>query len=372
MFSSGKLHVVPNIKEAIGSQDLSKLEPVELATPSFKWPNFAKTVPQDVFDQRVIVVPDGFIPPGKGNGGIYLTVIDGSDVTKTVKTVTMTHNRKGYFYHMGFWMDLNGDGRKDFLTAKCNTKAGEGKLVWYEHPADGLDSQDHWNEHVIATGPDVGIEADFLEQYPGEVVVFAAQFFDEKLGVYRVSLTDGSLVESRIIDDTTLHAYSAQLIDLNGDGRKELVVNNHETDSKENGIWAYTVPEDLITGSYDKYPITTGFKNAWSLTVPNMSPGFPYAIWPNKTNEGSERAHIMIAGDGDHSVSMAYPTGSADNFEYERTVIKNEGGTVGALAFSDLDNNNWQEMWVPNYDKSYIEVFMFRGILAEENTMFLQ
>ena len=204
------------------------------------------------------------------------------------------------------------------------------------------------------------------------MVVFAAQFFDEKLGVYRVSLTDGSLVDSHIIDDTTLHAYSAQLIDLNGDGRKELVVNNHEKDSKVNGIWAYTVPEDLISGTYDKYPITTGFKNAFSLTVPNMSPGFPYAIWPKKTDEGSERAHIMIAGDGDHSVSMAYPTGSADNFEYERTVIKNEGGTVGALAFSDLDNNNWQEMWVPNYDKSYIEVFMFRGILAEENTLFLQ
>ena len=94
-----------------------------LDTPNFLWPNFAKVVPESVFNQRVIVVPDGFLPPGKNNGGIYLTLLDSSDITKTVKTVTITHNKSGYFYHMGFWMDLNGDGRMDFLTAKSNAKA---------------------------------------------------------------------------------------------------------------------------------------------------------------------------------------------------------------------------------------------------------
>ena len=148
-------------------------------------------------------------------------------------------------------------------------------------------------------------------------------------------------------------------------------MNNHETDSTTNGIWAYTVPDDLINGTYEKYPITTQFKNAFSLTVPNMAPGFPYAIWPNKTTEGTERAHILIAGDGDHSVSIANPTGDAEQFQYTRTLIKNEKGTVGALAFSDLDNNDWQEMWVPNYDKSYIEVFLFSAA-TQEPALFLQ
>ena len=71
------------------------------------------------------------------------------------------------------------------------------------------------------------------------------------------------------------------MVDLNGDGRKELVMNNHEKDSTTNGIWAYTVPSDIMTGDFQKYTITTGFKNAKSLTVQNMSPGFVYAIWPN-------------------------------------------------------------------------------------------
>jgi len=98
-----------------------------------------------------------------------------------------------------------------------------------------------------------------------------------------------------------------------------------------------------------------------------MAPGFPYVIWPQTSTEGSERAHIMIAGDGDHSVSVANPTGDDSKFEYTRALIKNEGGTVGSLTFSDFDANGWQEMWVPNYDKSYIEVFLFTP-----NSLFLQ
>ena len=123
-FSAGHLYVTPNVQEAIVAKDLSTLTPVQLDTPNFTWPNLAKPVPQDVFNQRVIVVPDGFIPPGKTNGGVYLVVMDPSDVTKTVQTITMTHNLNGYYYHMGFWLDLNGDGRKDFLTAKCNSSPG--------------------------------------------------------------------------------------------------------------------------------------------------------------------------------------------------------------------------------------------------------
>lgn len=79
------------------------------------------------------------MPPGKGNGGIYAIVMDNSDITKTEKTVTLTHNKEGFFYHMGFWVDMNGDGRKDFITAKTNAKAGKGELVWLEHPQGGLD-----------------------------------------------------------------------------------------------------------------------------------------------------------------------------------------------------------------------------------------
>lgn len=69
-------------------------------------------------------------------------------------------------------------------------------------------------------------------------------------------------------------------------------------------------------------------------------------------------------------MSILNPTGDASTFEYTTELIKDEGGTVGALAFSDLDKNGWLEMWVPNYDGSFIEVYRFQGQVTEE--LFLQ
>jgi hypothetical protein len=32
---------------------------------------------------------------------------------------------------------------------------------------------------------------------------------------------------------------------------------------------------------------------------------------------------------------------------------------VGALAWADLDNNGWNELIVPDYDSSIVEIFRF-------------
>jgi len=185
---------------------------------SFKWPNNAEIIPSDVFGERAIVVPDGFLVPGHKNGGVYVISMDDTDITKTTGTVKISPDKDDYFYHMGKWIDMNGDGRKDFITARSNAKAGEGELVWFEHPEGGL-AEFPWAEHVVTNGPDVGILIEELPEYPNEIVIWATQFFDETVAIYRVSLQDGTLVDSRIIDDTTiLSAYSATRVDLNGDG----------------------------------------------------------------------------------------------------------------------------------------------------------
>ena len=81
-------------------------------------------MPQDVFGERAIVVPDGFLVPGKSDGGVYIVRMDGENLTQTVDTIKISAPKSGYFYHMGYWVDLNGDGRKDFITARSNAKAG--------------------------------------------------------------------------------------------------------------------------------------------------------------------------------------------------------------------------------------------------------
>ena len=203
----GSVYVVPDIVDAVKTENIKGLKEQKLKTGfTLKWPNDVRVVPQGVFgDTRAIVIPDGFLVPGHVDGGIYINTIDDNDITKVTGSYTMTHNTDGFFYHMGTWVDMNQDGRKDFVTAKSNDKPNEGGLVWYEQPEGGL--VDTWTEHLVTLGPDVGILIDETA-YSDSIVVYAAEFFAEKLCVYRVSTKDGSLMDSLIIDDEILSAYS--------------------------------------------------------------------------------------------------------------------------------------------------------------------
>ena len=200
-------------------------------------------------------------------------------------------------------------------------------------------------------------------QYKSEIIVFAAEFFNEKVTLHRISTVDGSLVGSKVIDDgAILSAYSVTYADINGDGVKELIVNNHEKDNKTNGIWAYTMPTDWMSGTYVKTTLSSNFQNKFSMLIPNMAPGFPYPFYPQVSTTGKVPAHIVVAGDGDHTAWLMTPTDN--HFTYVRDTIKEEKGTVGALCFADLDGDDWQELFVPDYDSSKIEVFKFSAKTA--------
>lgn len=68
----------------------------------------------------------------------------------------------------------------------------------------------------------------------------------------------------------------------------------------------------------------------------------------------------MIAGDGDYSAHILTPeTNLNGDEEYQMTLIENLGGTVGSITYGDSNKNGWLEFYVPNYDKSYVEVYEF-------------
>ena len=72
--------------------------------------------------------------------------------------------------------------------------------------------------------------------------MFAAEFFNHKLSVYQIGKGDGKLMMSRVIDDTIDQVYSVKYLDIDGDGKYELLVNNHETDNSKAAIFLNDVP----------------------------------------------------------------------------------------------------------------------------------
>ena len=206
-FGNGSLYVVKDIKEAISTPNVAGMKDSKLKQGKFQWPNNVQVIPKEVFGDnvRAIVVPDGFLVPGHANGGVYIVIVDNDDITNATECYTMTHNKDGYFYHMGEWIDMNKDGRLDFVTAKSNAKAGGGRLVWYEHPEGGLADMP-WTEHLITEGPDVSITFDHDIVKP-DIMVYAGQFFDESVNMYQISKNGGTVVKSRVIDD--VHILSA-------------------------------------------------------------------------------------------------------------------------------------------------------------------
>ena len=81
---AGHVSIVPGLKEAVKAGDVSTLKATKLDTGDvLKWPNDARMVPAMAFEaNRVIAVPDGFMVPGKQNGGVYLVHVDSNDMTK--------------------------------------------------------------------------------------------------------------------------------------------------------------------------------------------------------------------------------------------------------------------------------------------------
>ena len=47
---------------------------------------------------------------------------------------------------------------------------------------------------------------------------------------------------SRVIDDSIDQVYSVKYMDIDNDGKYELLVNNHETDNSKAAIFLYDVP----------------------------------------------------------------------------------------------------------------------------------
>jgi hypothetical protein len=66
---------------------------------------------------------------------------------------------------------------------------------------------------------------------------------------------------------------------------------------------------------------------------------------------------IVVAGDGAFQAYLLLPAGSG--FQYTTVVLDNAGGTVGAIGVADVNGDGFTELFVPNYDKNYVNVYTY-------------
>jgi hypothetical protein len=320
-----------------------------------QWPNKLSKTPSDY--PEFTVVPDGFLPPGKSDGGVFL-----ADPSGTVHRITA--ERKGGFYHEVEWHDFNGDGEKDMLTARV-IKSGpffapkfDGELVWLENPGRGQMTRQMWKEHIVASGPDVIFKT---KAYNGALAVYCTEFFGE---VPRISVrllsNSGVQTDFRIIDTTIGKPFAVNLKDLDGDGENELVVTNHQDSTKDevkSAVYAYEIPSNLMTGEFKRHTLCYDVAPMAASGPGVGSPGFAEVFHPDASAPSSARKHLLVAGDGSFDVWYLTPKDSG-RFDYDTKVIE-MGGTTGQMLMMDFDNNGIVDALIPDNDNFNMRAITF-------------
>ena len=290
--------------------DFSKIE-IEVVSGNFEWPNLISYIPPGTIvgaPDAIAMVPDGFLVPGKGTGGLYVLLRKDNQNGgfSFSKGSSLVEKEDGWFYHMVNWRDVNLDGRMDIVTARyfffnyliigkifknfflifelCDRAKAplggdfQGELIWLEQPATNP-LGGNWKKETLAQGPDVLTVIGDFNTTDDLFELYAAEFFSNLLTVFEISEGDTVAVRQTSIIEKMEAPYDIHLVDLNLDGELNLLVSNHLGGAGGN-VTAYTIPSIYMNGSaYQKHPLANGF----IVTEPGanqMAPGFltPYNI----------------------------------------------------------------------------------------------
>lgn len=235
-------------------------------------------------------------------------------------------------------------------------------MLVYLKPVDPNNPTGAWKEVEIGTGCDalftvVDINGDGIPE------ILTPSFFTSVFHLFtsnnrNAGFSDPASVKKILLDDKIGAGFDVEYVDINNDGKKDLLVTNHQAKGANPipAVYAYEIPEDITNASgyirhtlADGFPVTQGGLN-------QASPGSPVAFHPTEASK-SGPPYIALAGDAAQIAYVLVP--GAGEWEYKTTTLINCGCTVGALAVKDVDGDGNVEIFVPCYDNNKVAGFTF-------------
>jgi hypothetical protein len=422
----------------LDSVDLAKFDPAtqlevltDRAGPPYKevWPNESDVVPEGVLPFNAVVVPGGFLATPKAGRFTIVNVDDPARpeyVVAAAGTATpdcsdgVVRNER-WFYHQALFHDMDGDGLKDIVTARANLMPFMykcpfvGELIYFRNPGKDLKPDVPWEVRVLAglpdekNGPEVNLDLADLDG-DGVPEIIATHFFtSDNITVFGAPTggqwADLNPAAGRPLRRATVmtgqgRPFAVEAVDLNGDGRLEILTSNHQGDG------CFDVTADKIPGRVMALqPPASGriFDDPWAThilkdnirpnpTVPvpvrgpgRLAPNRAVAFWPIRWLEKRVRPWILVGGDEASRVWILKPASQRkDDWTYESFTIfdindhygpgttqtirtddpKGEViSTIGGVAWRYDRPGGWgfAEIYVPVFEARQIHVFTFRA-----------